>query len=242
MSTSPVERTSPHVGQEKLLAFVRTMLGGSVGRENDEHSLPPGRWQSTVRAALERIDVFGPQPEPWKVFGPSPEPWFGRKPVFGYPVPWMIAFAHFLARHTEISDAIGGGGHGSVEKLALNPQPLPPRFAFLLALAREVVGRAELLQEIADATPRHSEPQGRTLAGNYIDLFSDELCPIDFRLRWPFPWPHPNWFVDQLGGIDLVVIATQFDKASKEAFSPDLRRDLANASAKFVGAGLSRMH
>ena len=34
------------------------------------------------------------------------------------------------------------------------PNPPPPRYAFFVAAARALVSRAELLQEIVDATPR----------------------------------------------------------------------------------------
>jgi hypothetical protein len=39
----------------------------------------------------------------------------------------------------------------------------------------------------------------------------------------------------------LVVMATQFDQAAKEAFSPVMRQSLSEASFKFVEAGMSKM-
>jgi hypothetical protein len=69
MSTENTEQQSLHISQEKLLAFVRAMIGGGRGREDDEHPLPPGPWDPVIRVALERINVFGPRPEPWKVSG-----------------------------------------------------------------------------------------------------------------------------------------------------------------------------
>jgi hypothetical protein len=217
MNTSQTEHQPQHIGQEKLLAFVRTVIGASRGREDDEHPLPPGPWGPVVRAALERIGVFGPRPEPWK-----------------------IALAHIFARHPELFDLIGQG-HGFIDKVALNPQPLPPRFAFLAAVAQAVIGRAELLQEVADAKSQQGEQQGNTVVGGYIRRFGDDFCLTGFRLRWPFPGPRPHWFASELDGFDLVVIATQFEQASKEAFGADLRHNLAGASARFVEAGLSRM-
>jgi hypothetical protein len=75
-----------HRSQQKLLALVRAMIGGSRGREDDEHPLPPGPWDPIIRVALERIAFFGPQPEPWRVFDRS-----ARR-----------LFAGILARHPEI--------------------------------------------------------------------------------------------------------------------------------------------
>lgn len=123
------------ISQEKLLAFVRAMIGGSKGREDDEHPLPPGPWDPVIRVALERITVFGPQPDPWVVFGPWPQPWRSSlESVYGpFPQPWKVIFASIAAKYPAIWDIIGGGPSFGAE-VALNPQPLPPRFAFLISL------------------------------------------------------------------------------------------------------------
>ena len=240
MAITQTEQQSLHISPEKLLTFVSTFVGRSRGREDDEHPLPPGPWDPIIRLAVERLTVFGPQPEPWKVFGPG-VPWRTRELVFGpSPEPWKVVFATILARHPEIFDAIGGG-HRFGEEVALNPQPLPPRYAFLVAVAQTVISRAELLQDIADATSREGEQQGIIIVGGYTSRFSDDFCGTGFRLKWPFPGPRPHWFFNELDGIDLVVMGTQFAQAAKETFSPDLRQNLADAGAKFVEAGLSRI-
>ncbi len=240
MNTEKTEQKSLHISQEKLLAFVRAMIGGSRGREDDEHPLPPGPWDPVIRVALERISVFGPRPEPWKVFG-SGAPWRTIESVFGpHPEPWKVIFASILARYPEILDAIGGG-HSFGEEVALNPQPLPPRLAFLVSVAQAVISRAELLQEIAGAIPREGEQHGIIIVGGYIARFVDDFCGTGFRLKYPFPGPRPHWFDNKLDGIDLVVMATQFEQAAKETFSPDLRKNLADAGSKFAEAGLSKI-
>jgi len=217
MNAKQTEQQLVHISQEKLLAFVRAMIGESRGREDDEHPLPPGPWDPVIRVALEGVSAFGPRPEPWRTF-----------------------LAYILARHPEMWDAIGGG-RSFGEEVALNPQPLPPRFAFLVSLAQAVISRAQLLQEIADATSREGEQRGIIIVSGYIARFVDDFCGTGFRLKYPFPGPRPHWFANKLDGIDLVVMATQFEQAAKEAFSPDLRQSLADASAKFVEAGLSKM-
>ena len=241
MNTSHTEQQSLHISQDKLLAFVTAMTGGSSGREDDENPLPPGPWDPVIRAALERIEVFGPHPEPWRVFLGHPVPWVMRQSVFG-PRPdlsWRLVLASLLAKHPEIFDVLGGGRRLG-DEVALNPQPLPPRFAFLVAVAQAVISRAELLQEIADATSREGEQQGIIIVGGYIARFTDEFCP-DYRPRWPFPGPPPPWFTNELGGFDLMVIASQFEQAAKEAFSLDLRQNFAAAATKLVEAGISKM-
>ncbi|MGH8556381.1 MAG: hypothetical protein ACRESZ_02740 [Methylococcales bacterium] len=239
MNTEQTEQQSFHISQDKLLAFVRAMIGGSRGREDDEHPLPPGPWDPVIRVALERINVFGPHPEPWKVFGPG-VPWQSIELALGVPVPWKVIFASILARHPEIWDVIGGG-HSFGAEVELNPQPLPPRFAFLLSVAQTVISRAELIQEIADATRREGEQQGIIIVSGYLARFVDDWCGTNFRLKYPFPRPRPHWFAEELDGIDLVVMATQFEQAARETFSQDLRQNLADGSAKFAKAGLSKM-
>ena len=91
-----------NISREKLSAFVSQMFGGvSVGREDDEHPLPPGPWDPVIRKVAKK--VLGPHPEPWQV-------------GLGYPVPWRselevnrIILASLIARHPEIGDVIGGG-------------------------------------------------------------------------------------------------------------------------------------
>jgi hypothetical protein len=240
MHTEQAEQPLLHISQEKLLAFVHAMMGEGNGREDDEHPLPPGPWDPVIRVALEQIDAFSPRPEPWKLAGPG-VPWRRIASVFGpRPEPWKVVFARIVAKHPEIWDVIGGGDKFR-EKVALNPQPLPPRFAFLVAVAQAVINRAELLQEVADATAREDDQQGIIIVGGYTSRFSDDFCGTGFRLKYPFPGPPPHWFTNDLDGIDLLVIATQFEQASKEMFSPGLRQNLAEVSAKFVEAGVAKM-
>lgn len=231
MKTSQTEQQSLHISQGQLLAFVRTMMGGSGGREDDEHPLPPGPWDPIIRVALKGGPVFGPTPVPWRsiesVLGPVPDP-------------WKVIFTNIAAKHPEIWDVFGGGpGFGA--KVALNPQPLPPRFAFLVSLAQTVISRAELIQEIADATQREGEQQGIIIVSGYVARLINVICGNDFRFRWPFPWPRPNWFAEEVNGMDLVVMATQFEQAANETFNRELRQNLADAGAKLVEAGMSKM-
>jgi hypothetical protein len=213
---------SKQISQEKLLAAVRAVAGRTQGREDDDHPLPPGPWDPVIRTALERVISFGPLPDPW---------------VRSSELVRLILTLVIKLR-PELSDALKP--HSVIDLVGLNPQPLPPRAAFLAALARTVVERAELMQEIADAQGR-GEQQGIIIVGGYPTRFADELCPEKFRFKWPFPHPPHPWFKQELDGVDLLMLATEFGQAAKEAFSPALRQGLAAASAKFAETGLSRM-
>jgi hypothetical protein len=128
--------------QEKLLAVVRAVVGRSNGREDDDHPLPPGPWDPVFRKALERVTPFGPHPEPWL-----------RSSELA-----RLILAFVVSLRPEISDALKP--HSLIERVGLNPQPLPPRQAFLTSLARIVIDRAELIQEVADSARGQGEQQG----------------------------------------------------------------------------------
>jgi len=229
-----------HISQEHFSAFARAMIGGSRGREDDDHPLPPGPWDPVMRVALERISVFKPHPEPWRVCGPGVF-WRTIESVYGpLPDPWKFIFNSLASRYPAIWDAIGGG-HSFGDEVALNPQPLPPRYSFLAALVQTVASRAELFQDITDAARHESEQQGIIIVSGYIARFVDDFCGNDVRFKWPFPGPRPNWLAEEVSGIDLVVMATQFDQAASETFNPELRQNLADAGAKLAEAGLSKM-
>jgi hypothetical protein len=191
--------------------------------------MPPGPWDPVIRAALEQYMSYSHFMPGWKigtVLGP------------GDPEPWRLILASLLARHPELFDVIGGGPMMNPgDEASLNPQPLPPRYAYLTSVVQTVTSRAELLQEIADAT----EQQGIIIVSGYLEKFAEEICGNGFRLRWPFPWPPPPWWAEELNGLDLLVMGMQLDQAAKETFNPGLQQNLANAGAKFLEAGLSRM-
>lgn len=227
------------IGREQLLATVRSLMDNSQGREDPDNPLPPGPWDPVIRTALGRQLAFGPHPDPWQAFETGPQMQRSLERNFASVIqPWRSILAAILERHPELWDVVGPGWGSAV---ALNPQPLPPRFGFMVSLAQTVAGRAELLQELADATGRNGGSKGRSSVGDYLSRLVDEFCGTGFRLRWPLPGPRPNWYDGEIRGIDLVVMAAQFDQASRDAYHPGLRQGFADASSKLAEAGLARM-
>ncbi|MGH6842279.1 MAG: hypothetical protein ACREDV_09360 [Methylocella sp.] len=146
----------------------------------------------------------------WR-FGPGPEPWLQFGPR---PEPWV--------------------------QVALNPQPLPPRTLFFAAIAQEVIERASLIRETADALTSQGERQGIIIVGGYVSKFADEWCG-NGRLKWPFPGPRPHWFPEERGGVDLIVTGVQFQRAASETFDGQLSQTFADAGAKIVQAGVAKL-
>jgi hypothetical protein len=241
MTTEMLEPGSLHIRPEKFLAFVSEIIGARVGREDDEHPLKPGPWGPVIRAAVERTYMRGPGPEPWSIF-PAPRgalhSEFGQSSEFY----WRVFLTSLFERYPALYDLIPRAGQKFGETVSLNPQPLPPRLAFLQAVVHSVIDRAELFQDIADATANEGERRGIIIVGGYISRFCDELCGTNFRLIWPFPGPPPVWFTHELHGDELVVMAAHFHEAAKATYSPELRQHLADAGARFASAGIAKMH
>src|SRR5262249_54152125 len=73
----------------------------------------------------------------------------------------------------------------------LGPTPDPWRVSFAQALAQEVVDRATLMQEVADALPQAGETRGITILGAWVPRFIAD-CGTG-KVKPPFPPPrHPG--------------------------------------------------
>lgn len=261
MTTETAPNASQSVAGDILLTVVREMVYGRHGREDDEHPAPPGPWDPVIREALKPLLAFGPQPDPWRfhgpgtqpwrivppVFGPHPDPW-GPGPIpwltmearFGIPVPWKHVFASLAERYPAIWDLLGGPASWGAE-VALNPQLLPPRQAFLLSLADTVLSRALLLQDLARAMQGDGPVDAPSAAARYLALFAEDICGNDFRLRWPFPGPRPHWFLDEMYGIDLLLLAARFADAGPDMAGPELQQSMSDAARRLTHAAMSRM-
>jgi hypothetical protein len=75
------------------------------------------------------------------------------------------------------------------------------------------------MQEIADAQGQ-GEQQGIIIVGGYPVRFADELCPENFKFKWPFPRPPPPWFKQELDGADLLTLAPELTRPRKGRSAP----------------------
>jgi hypothetical protein len=141
-------------------------------------------------------------------------------------------------KHPEIWSVIGGD---PTSRLALNPQPLPPRSAFLASVVVVFSERMADVGELADLIPRPGGERGIVIVGGHVAKFVDDLCANGFRMRWPYPWPAPPWFSDSLGGPDLIVMGTQFQQAAATALDRELGRTFADAAHALLEAGAARL-
>jgi hypothetical protein len=141
-------------------------------------------------------------------------------------------------RHPEVWDVIGGDPQAQI---SLNPQPLPPRPAFVAGVVLEFTERMTLVLEIADLIPLPGAEQGIVIVGGHVARFVDALCINGLHIRWPLPWSAPSWFPDTLSGADLIVMGTQFQQSAAIAMDRDLGRTFADAAHALLEAGAARL-
>ena len=141
-------------------------------------------------------------------------------------------------KHPEIWDVIGGDPQARV---TLNPQPLPPRSAFLAGIILEFTERMTLVAEIADLIPRPGGERGVIIVADHVARFVDAVCVNGLHLRWPLPWPAPAWFSDSLNGADLIVMGTQFQQSAAIAMDREIGRTFADAAHALLEAGAARL-
>jgi hypothetical protein len=103
--------------------------------------------------------------------------------------------------HPAIWDAIiphghraGAVGASRVDRVALNPQPLPPRETFLL-------GAAEMAHDIVK-TALEIEAHGESSFGFVSDVI-DDWCGTPWPRKWPVPWPGPGPQPDPWDAMDV---------------------------------------
>ncbi len=232
MDTEQPDQPSLRISREQLLSIVSAFVGGTQVRGDDQHREAPGPWDPVIRVALEQVRLFDLAREHGQLSSGDPEN-DARDPR-------SLLFRAVLSGHSG-SAGVSSSSHRFGDEVALNPQPLPPRYAIFVAATQAVIRRAELLQELASAASSEGSSRSIIIVGGYTGRFTDDWSRKGFTLRWPFPGPRPRWFPHQPDGIDLVVIATQFDQAAHEAFSPELREHFASAAERFADAGLSRI-
>ena len=186
-----------------------------AGQPDPDNPMPPGPWDPVIRQAAEKL--FGPDPIPWHVdkYGPFPEPWraFGR-----------------------IEDVV----RGRFNKVALNPQPLPPRWAFSLEFARAAMERLVLIQETAEAVRSDGSDRGIIVVGGKVSELVDFVCGNSFRRPIPIPGPRGGVEDMRASGDELVMIGLEFLRGAKEIASADLANEFRNAGKRLVEEGVSR--
>ena len=200
-----------HLSARALTALVSQLTTGYPNPDAPDD--PPGPLDPYIRRALERsvVGAAGGGTHLWRVIA---------------------------EKHPEIWDVIGGD---PASQVALNPQPLPPRSAFLAAVIQEFTERMAEVAQIADLIPRPGGEKGIVIVGGHVAQFVDDICGNGLKVRWPFPWPAPPWFSDMLSGADLIVMGTQFQQAAVITMDREVGRTFSDAAYALLEAGSARL-
>lgn len=201
------------VSREKFISFLSGMIDAYPNPEGDQH--PPGPWDPVIRQAFEK--VFGPFPEPWRTRFESAD---DRLRNLGRAKP-------------EIWDVIGG----RFETVALNPQPLPPRWAFGIEFVRLAADRIVMIQETADAINNGSD-RSIIVVGGKISELVDFVCGNNFPRRIPPPRGGED---ARLTGHELVLMGAELTHYSKTIANETLAHKLTEAGNNLIDAGLERL-
>jgi hypothetical protein len=149
------------------------------------------------------------------LLGPTPEPWRGGFVGAGPgPQPWNL--------------------------VALNPQPLPPKAAFAAFIAQEVIDRALLVQEIADAMAGERQSQGIIIVGGMVSRFIDDCGNDKLWRKRPFP-PPKDESDNKLTSLELVVMGAQFEQSALRTTNEQLQQQFSNAGTRLTELGIARM-
>ena len=209
--TAAPRPTPKHLSARALTALVSQLTTGYAHPDGTEDA--PGPLDPYIRRALERsvVGAAGGGSNLWR----------------------LIA-----EKHPEIWDVIGGDPSSQI---ALNPQPLPPRSAFLASVIQEFTERMTEVAHIADLIPRPGGERGIIIVMGHVAQFVDDICGNGLKIRWPFPWPAPPWFSETLSGADLIVMGTQFQQAAVIAMDREIGRTFSDAAYALLEAGSARL-
>lgn len=88
----------------------------------------------------------------------------------------------------------------TAEYAAINPQPLPPRWAYFSAQVDSVVGQIVSLDRVGNLLGGEVNKRASEEASSVLDDI-DELCP-----RYPKWWPHPHRDSDIMDDSELFLL------------------------------------
>ncbi len=145
--------------------------------------------------------------------------------------------------HPEIWDAVIPHGPrvrvvSAFDKVALNPQPLPPRETLL-------AGAAEMAHEVVRLAVA-SEAQGISSSA-FVSEIIDDWCGTPWPRKWPWPWPGPRpgtegegprpepWDIQTARVIGAVIFASVASRLS----SGDLSTAFAEGADRLAEAALA---
>jgi hypothetical protein len=180
---------------------------------NPDGDPQPGPWDPIIRQAFDK--VFGPFPEPWR---------------------WS-AESRALRRLAEITPEVWDAIDDRLSSVALNPQPLPPRWKFPVEFARAAMDRFETIQETAEIIGGESGgDRAIIVVGGKVSELVDEVCGTSFPRKFPVPPPRGGEL-----GEELIVMGMEFLRGSHATANSELAGQFGAAGRRLIEEGTSRL-
>jgi hypothetical protein len=125
------------------------------------------------------------------------------------------------------------------ESVALNPQPLPPRWAFAIEFVRLAADRLLMIQETADAINSGDE-RGIIVVGGKVSELVDFVCGNVPR-RFPTPPPRGSNDDSRLSGQELILMGAELLNYSRTIANESLGQEFTAAGERLIDVGLERL-
>ena len=125
--------------------------------------------------------------------------------------------------------------------IMLNPQPLPPREIIAINIAREVISRALLMQEIGNNLNREGEERGIIIVSGFISRFIDDCGNGIVKIKIPhrgIPEPGPDPVITP---VELILMGLQFHSEAKTIDNDQVQRLFKEAGEKLISNGINKL-
>ncbi len=128
--------------------------------------------------------------------------------------------------------------NNTLEKVALNTQPIPPGVAFYSDVAKAAIARAWTLYDVQTGLAKGADNDGDWLPVNFIHSLGDNLS-MQLVYRFIHP-PHPNWLGQELQAIDLLTVSAEFKAAAAATGVPSMRDAFREAAQRLQQRAMQR--
>ncbi len=187
--------------------------------------LNPEAWDAINPHGPAYGAIMGPFPEPWRLLA-EPDRWVIGSQVAGpFPQPWRSPASQRWDR---------------LSAVALNPQPLPPKERFAVAITDAMLSQVVALAN--EAALGGDSERGLRRAFMLLQEW-DELCPR--WPKWPRTWPPPpdppDWFKDEMSPVAHFLAATRVLAAADAVYDESIASSLAEIGNRQFEQALSRM-
>jgi hypothetical protein len=128
--------------------------------------------------------------------------------------------------------------NSTLEKVALNPQPIPPGVAFYSDVAKAAIARAWTLYDVQTGLAKGADNDGDWLPVNFIHSLGDNLSmQVVYRFIHP---PHPNWFGQEMRAIDYLTVSAELETAAAVTSVPSMRAAFRQAANRLQQRAIQR--